>query len=72
MVFKTILDGILKMTCLGPYETEEDARKNCRDIWWTVEPTTLGVFKYQPQFTKTLLLHFKHTYANVGITTFKP
>ena len=49
------------MTCKGPYETEEDARKNRRDIWWTVEPTTLGVFKYKPQFTKTLLLHFKHT-----------
>ena len=31
------LSGILQMTCLGPYETEEDAPKNRRDIWWTVD-----------------------------------
>ncbi len=66
------LSGILQMTCKGPYETKEDAKKERSDLYWTVEPATLGVFKYQPQFTKSLVLHFKHTYATSGVFTVKP
>ncbi len=66
------ISDILKMTCIGPYETEKEACENSNRIWWTTNPATLGVFKYQPEFTKNIILHFKHTYATTGINTFKP
>ncbi len=66
------LSGILQMTCKGPYESEEAAKKELPKLAWSVEPATLSVFKHQPQFTKNLVLHFKHAYATFGVFTYKP
>ena len=69
--YKCGLSNILQMSCKGPYATKEEADED-KSLYWTVEPTTLSVFKYQPDITKSLCLHFKHTYANTGTRIFKP
>jgi hypothetical protein len=69
--YKCGLSDILQMSCKGPYATKEEADKD-RSLYWTVQPTTLSVFKYQPAITKSLCLHFKHTYATTGTFISKP
>jgi hypothetical protein len=69
--YKCRIADILKNVCKGPYATEEEAL-NDHSLAWTTDPTTLSVFKYQPQLTKNMVLQFKHMYANTGIFNCKP
>lgn len=65
--------GILKITCKGPYESEEAAKKEILKLSWNLhDATTLCVFKHQPQYTKNRILEFMHTWKNTGVFICKP
>lgn len=69
--YKCGLINMLRLSCVGPYETKEEADKDT-SLYWTYCPTTLSINKYHPNIIKHGLLMFKHSFANTGTFIFKP